>query len=255
VLPVSPIQQGSLLLEVDLNSALQVYESLWGSPRCSLQRKDRLCCERSRFSQWTQGGVAVMEEDFVCVSMKERRYSFGLHGYALLDTRNRTNPGTEGRNNRQILLLLRQHRGAHAAESLRGNPGVTRQADEKRPSAALPSSLVIATYWTVRLTPRDFGCLDLVVFDQPAKRFFLSPVGGYGVPRLRMNQEAQKTKKAAEAALPLHYKLSLIALRSFWISSGVSLPSFRKITLPDLSKATMSLLSSASFHCWTITFL
>jgi len=25
----------SLLLEVDLNSALQVYESLWGSPRCS----------------------------------------------------------------------------------------------------------------------------------------------------------------------------------------------------------------------------
>jgi len=30
---------------------------------------------------------------------------------------------------------------------------------EKRPSAALPSPLVVATYWTVRLTPRGFGPL------------------------------------------------------------------------------------------------
>jgi len=31
------------------------------------------------------------------------------------------------------------------------------QAVEKRPSAALPSSFVVATYIQVRLTPQDFG--------------------------------------------------------------------------------------------------
>jgi len=33
------------------------------------------------------------------------------------------------------------------------------QAVEKRPSAAFPSSLVVATYIQVRLTPQDFGRL------------------------------------------------------------------------------------------------
>jgi hypothetical protein len=33
------------------------------------------------------------------------------------------------------------------------------EADEKDPSAALPSSFVIATYFHVRLIPQDFGCL------------------------------------------------------------------------------------------------
>jgi hypothetical protein len=33
------------------------------------------------------------------------------------------------------------------------------QVDEKRPSAAFPSSLVVAAYWSVRLTSRDFGGL------------------------------------------------------------------------------------------------
>jgi hypothetical protein len=33
------------------------------------------------------------------------------------------------------------------------------QAVEKRPSAALPSSFVVAAYIQVRLTPQDFGCL------------------------------------------------------------------------------------------------
>jgi hypothetical protein len=87
VLPVSPIQQGSLLLEVDLNSALQVYESLWGSPRCSPSKEKIGYAVRGLGSHnGRKVVVAVMEEDFVCVSMKERRYSFGLHGYALLDT-------------------------------------------------------------------------------------------------------------------------------------------------------------------------
>ena len=36
---------------------------------------------------------------------------------------------------------------------------VTRQADEKRSSAALPSSIVIAAYIRVRLIPQDFGRL------------------------------------------------------------------------------------------------
>ena len=33
-----------------------------------------------------KGVVAVIEEDFVCVSRSERRYSFSMRGYALLDT-------------------------------------------------------------------------------------------------------------------------------------------------------------------------
>jgi len=33
------------------------------------------------------------------------------------------------------------------------------QVAEKRPSTVLPSPLVGATYWTVRLIPRDFGRL------------------------------------------------------------------------------------------------
>ena len=33
------------------------------------------------------------------------------------------------------------------------------QAVEKRPSAALPSSFVVAAYIQVRLTPKDFGRL------------------------------------------------------------------------------------------------
>jgi hypothetical protein len=35
----------------------------------------------------------------------------------------------------------------------------TEQAVEKRPSAAFPSSFVVAAYIQVRLTPQDFGCL------------------------------------------------------------------------------------------------
>jgi hypothetical protein len=38
--------------------------------------------------------------------------------------------------------------------------GVTpSQAVEKRPSAAFPSSFVVATYIQLRLTPQDFACL------------------------------------------------------------------------------------------------
>ena len=43
---------------------------------------------------------------------------------------------------------------------LREGSGVkSLQAVEKRPSAAFPSSFVIAAYIQVRLTPQDFGCL------------------------------------------------------------------------------------------------
>jgi hypothetical protein len=36
---------------------------------------------------------------------------------------------------------------------------MTQQVAEKRPSTTLPSSLFVATYCTVRLTPRDSGRL------------------------------------------------------------------------------------------------
>jgi len=39
------------------------------------------------------------------------------------------------------------------------------QAGEKRPSAAFPSSFIVAAYIQVRLTPQDFGC--------PRKRDFV----------------------------------------------------------------------------------
>jgi len=86
-LPASPIQEGSLILEMDMNSALQAYERLWGSPRCSPPKEKVGYAVRGLGSHnGRKVVVAVMEEDFVCVSVKERRYSFGLHGYALLDT-------------------------------------------------------------------------------------------------------------------------------------------------------------------------
>ncbi len=59
---------------------------------------------------------------------------------------------------------------------------VTRQADEKQSSAALPSSFVIAAYIRVRLISQDClpewqvkraaAALHLGIFDQPGKRFF-----------------------------------------------------------------------------------
>jgi len=58
------------------------------------------------------------------------------------------------------------------------------QAVEKRPSAALPSSFVVAAYIQVRLTPQDFGCprkrdfagfnLHPGIFDQPEKNEFFN---------------------------------------------------------------------------------
>jgi hypothetical protein len=58
------------------------------------------------------------------------------------------------------------------------------QAAEKRPSAAFPSSFVIAAYHQVRLTPQDFGSsrkrdfaklnLHLDIFDQPGRNDFFS---------------------------------------------------------------------------------
>jgi len=87
VLPASPIQEGNLLLEMDMNSALQAYERLWGSPRCS-PSKEKVGYVARGFGSFKERKVvvAVIEEDFICVSRNERRYSFGLHGYALLDT-------------------------------------------------------------------------------------------------------------------------------------------------------------------------
>jgi len=49
-----------------------------------------------------------------------------------------------------------------------------RQVAEKRPSAALPSSFVVAAYFTVRLTPQDSGALHLGIFEQPANRNLFS---------------------------------------------------------------------------------
>jgi hypothetical protein len=86
VLPASPIQEGSLLLEVDMNSALQAYEGLWGSPRCSPPKETIGYAVRGLgVVKGRKVIVAVMEEDFICVSRNERRYNFALHGYALLD--------------------------------------------------------------------------------------------------------------------------------------------------------------------------
>lgn len=86
-LPASPIQEGSLLLETDMNTALQAYERLWGSPRCSPQ-KEKIGYAARGFGSFKGRKVivAAVEEDFVCVARNERRYSFALYGYALLDT-------------------------------------------------------------------------------------------------------------------------------------------------------------------------
>jgi hypothetical protein len=87
VLPASPIQEGSLLLEMDMSSALQAYEGLWGSPRCSPPKENIGYAVRGFGSlKGRKVIVAVIEEDFVCASRNDRRYRFALHGYALLDT-------------------------------------------------------------------------------------------------------------------------------------------------------------------------
>jgi hypothetical protein len=86
-LPASPIQEGSVLLETDMDTALQAYERLWGSPRCSPPKEKMGYAVRGLGSfKGRQVIVAVIEEDFVCVAKNERRYTFGLHGYALVDT-------------------------------------------------------------------------------------------------------------------------------------------------------------------------
>jgi hypothetical protein len=88
-LPALPVQEGSLLLEMDMNSTLQSYERLWGSPRCS-PPKEKIGYAARGFGSFKGRKVivAAIEEDFVCVAKNERRYNFGLHGYALLDTEN-----------------------------------------------------------------------------------------------------------------------------------------------------------------------
>jgi hypothetical protein len=86
-LPASPIQEGSLLLEMDLATALQAYEWLWGSPQCSPPKEKIGYAVRGLGSfKGREVIVAGLEEDFVCISRNERRYQFSLHGYALLDT-------------------------------------------------------------------------------------------------------------------------------------------------------------------------
>jgi len=86
-LPASPVQEGSLLLEMDMNSALQAYERVWGSPQCSPPKEKIGYAARGSGSfKGRRVIVAVMEEDFVCTSRNERRYRFSQHGYALLDT-------------------------------------------------------------------------------------------------------------------------------------------------------------------------
>jgi len=86
-LPASPITEGALLLEIDMNSALQDYEWLWGSPRCSPPKEKIGYAVRGLGSfKGRKVIVAAMEEDFICVARNERRYNFGLHGYALLDS-------------------------------------------------------------------------------------------------------------------------------------------------------------------------
>jgi len=86
VLPASPIQGGTLLLETEMNAALQTYERLWGSPRCSPQKEKIGYAVRGLgSSKGREMIVAVIEEDFVCVARNERRYNFSMHGYALFD--------------------------------------------------------------------------------------------------------------------------------------------------------------------------
>jgi hypothetical protein len=87
MLPAAPVQEGSLLLETDMSAALQAYENLWGAPQCSPPQEKIGYAVRGLGSfKGRKVIVAVMEEDFVCTSRKERRYGFSLHGYALLDT-------------------------------------------------------------------------------------------------------------------------------------------------------------------------
>ena len=86
-LPASPIREGNLLLEIDMNSAVQDYEWLWGSPRCSPPKEKIGYAVRGLGSfKGRKVIVAAIEEDFICVASNDRRYNFGLHGYALLDT-------------------------------------------------------------------------------------------------------------------------------------------------------------------------
>lgn len=85
-LPTHPIQAGTPLLELDMNSALQAFEKLWGSPRCSPPKKTIGYATRGFGSlKGRKVIVAVLDEDFTCVSRNERSYSFAMHGYALLD--------------------------------------------------------------------------------------------------------------------------------------------------------------------------
>jgi len=85
-LPTLPIQAGTLLLELDMNSALQAFEKLWGSPRYSPPKEKIGYATRGISSlKGRKVIVAVLDEDFICVSRNERRYSFAMHGYALLD--------------------------------------------------------------------------------------------------------------------------------------------------------------------------
>ena len=85
-LPTLPIQTGTPLLELDMNSALQAFEKLWGSPRHS-PPKQKIGYATKGFGslKGRKVIVAVLDEDFICVSRNERRYNFGMHGYALLD--------------------------------------------------------------------------------------------------------------------------------------------------------------------------
>jgi hypothetical protein len=86
VFPVSPIQEGSLLLEMEMNSALRAYESLWGSPQCSPSKEKIGYAARGfGYHKGRKVIVTVIEEDFVCVSSSEKRYRFAINGYALLD--------------------------------------------------------------------------------------------------------------------------------------------------------------------------
>ena len=86
-LPASPVQEGSLLLETDMDTALLAYERLWGEPKCSPPKEKIGYAVRGLGSfKGRNVVVAVMEEDFVCTARNERRYRFSLHGYALLDT-------------------------------------------------------------------------------------------------------------------------------------------------------------------------